>query len=122
MFIVMPVLAIYALEYNGANEMLVGLTFGAYSFAQMLFVVPFGKLSDIIGRKKTIIIGLVIFAIGSIICIYAKDIYTLMLGRLLQGSGAISAVTSALISDLVKEEQRTNHPGSQRKKPYLQRR
>jgi len=107
MFIVMPILSIYALEMEGATELLVGLTFGAYSLAQMIFVVPFGKLSDKIGRKITIIIGLVIFAIGSLVAANSSDIYMLLLGRLLQGAGAISAVTSALISDIVKEEMRT---------------
>ena len=107
MFIVLPVLSIYALNMQGANELLIGLTFAGYSIAQMLLVMPFGKLSDKIGRKVTIAIGLVIFAIGSLVCAYSDSIYMLLFGRVLQGAGAISAVTSALISDIVKEEQRT---------------
>lgn len=107
MFIVLPVLSVYALSMEGATEMLVGLTFAGYSIAQMILVMPFGKLSDRIGRKVTIFIGLTIFAVGSLFCALSDNIYMLLFGRILQGSGAISAVTSALISDIVKEEQRT---------------
>lgn len=107
LFIVMPILSVYALQLEGATPMLVGITIGAYALTQMFFQIPFGKLSDKIGRKVTIFFGLVIFFIGSLICANSSDIITLMLGRFIQGAGAVSAVTSAMISDLVKEEQRT---------------
>ena len=106
LFIVLPVLSVYALQLDGANEILVGVTIGGYAITQMLLQVPFGTLSDKIGRKITIAIGLVIFIIGSLICAWATDIYTLMLGRFIQGSGAIGAVGTAMISDMVKEEVR----------------
>ena len=107
LFIVMPVLSVYALGLDGATPMLVGITMGAYALTQMFFQVPFGKLSDKIGRKTAIFFGLFIFFIGSVICSQSYDIITLMIGRFIQGAGAVSAVTSAMISDLVKEEQRT---------------
>jgi predicted MFS family arabinose efflux permease len=72
----------------------------------MLFQIPFGVISDKLGRKGTIIMGLLLFAIGSIICAVSTDIYSLIFGRLLQGAGSIGAVVTAMISDLVKEEQR----------------
>ena len=72
----------------------------------MIFQVPFGVMSDKLGRKGTIVLGLILFALGSLICAVSTDIYTLMFGRLLQGAGAIGAVVTAMISDLVKEEQR----------------
>ncbi|MDD3325135.1 MAG: MFS transporter [Sulfurospirillaceae bacterium] len=106
LFIVLPVLSIYALQLKGANEFLVGITIGGYAITQMFLQVPFGVLSDKIGRKITIAIGLIIFIIGSLVCAYSEHIYMLMLGRFLQGSGAIGAVGTAMISDMVKEEMR----------------
>jgi predicted MFS family arabinose efflux permease len=106
LFIVLPILSVYALSLEGANELLVGIIIGGYALTQMIFQVPFGALSDKIGRKKTIIFGLIIFALGSIVCAISSDIYMLMIGRFLQGAGAIGAVVTAMISDVVKEEQR----------------
>ena len=104
LFIVLPVLSVYALNLEGSNELLVGIAIGGYALTQMLLQVPFGMLSDKIGRKATLTFGLVIFIIGSLICAYSTEIYTLIFGRLLQGAGAIGAVASAMISDMVKEE------------------
>jgi MFS family permease len=106
LFIVLPVLSIYALNMPHSNHTMVGIIIGGYAITQMLFQVPFGSLSDKIGRKKTIIIGLVIFAIGSLIAGLANNIYILLLGRLLQGAGAIGSVITATISDVVREEER----------------
>ncbi len=106
LFIVLPVLSVYALNLKNSNEFLVGITIGGYALTQMLLQVPFGMLSDKIGRKRTLVFGLAIFAVGSLVCAYSSDIYTLILGRLLQGAGAIGAVATAMISDMVKEEQR----------------
>lgn len=106
LFIVLPVLSLYALKLEGANEFLVGLLVGVYALTQMALQVPFGIISDKIGRKKTMLIGLIIFIIGSLVCSYANDIYTMMLGRLLQGAGAIGAVATAMISDFINEENR----------------
>ncbi len=106
LFLVLPVISVYAMNLEGASTTLVGIVIGGYALTQMIFQVPFGVMSDKLGRKGTIIMGLVLFAIGSLICALSTDIYTLMLGRLLQGAGAIGAVVTAMISDLVKEEQR----------------
>lgn len=106
LFIVLPVLSLYALKLQGANEFLVGLLIGVYALMQMALQVPFGIISDKIGRKKTMLIGLIVFIIGSLICSYANDIYTMIFGRLLQGAGAIGAVATAMISDFINEENR----------------
>ncbi|MDY0052606.1 MAG: MFS transporter [Aliarcobacter sp.] len=106
LFLVLPIISVYAMNLEGSTPMLVGIVIGGYALTQMIFQVPFGMISDKIGRKKTIIIGLVIFAAGSLICALSTDIYSLLFGRLLQGAGAIGAVVTATISDLVKEEQR----------------
>lgn len=106
LFIVLPVISLYALSLEGSNKFLVGIMIGAYALTQLLLQVPFGILSDKIGRKITMLIGLIIFILGSIICGFADNIYVLILGRFLQGSGAIGAVGTAMISDMVKEEQR----------------
>ncbi len=104
LFIVLPVLSVYALNLKGANELLIGLAIGGYAATQMILQVPFGMLSDKIGRKITLTIGLIIFIIGSLVCAFSDDIYMLILGRLLQGAGAIGAVATAMISDMIKEE------------------
>lgn len=106
LFIVMPTLSIYALSLEGSNELLVGIVIGGYALTQMLFQVPFGIFSDRFGRKIAIVIGLLLFALGSVICALADSITILIIGRFLQGAGAIGAVISAMISDIVKEEQR----------------
>ena len=106
LFIVLPVLSVYALKLKSSNELLVGIAIGGYAATQMLLQVPFGMLSDKIGRKTTLAFGLVIFILGSLVCAYSNDIYTLIAGRLLQAAGAIGAVATAMISDMVKEEQR----------------
>jgi MFS family permease len=106
LFIVLPVLSVYALNLKGANELLIGIAIGGYAATQMLLQVPFGMLSDKIGRKITLTIGLIIFIIGSLVCAYSDDIYMLIFGRLLQGAGAIGAVATAMISDMIREEVR----------------
>ena len=107
LFIVLPVLSLYALNLEGTNEFLVGLIVGVYAISQMIFQVPFGALSDKIGRKKALTIGLLIFVVGSIVCALASEIYTMLFGRFLQGVGAVGAVATAMISDFVAEENRS---------------
>lgn len=106
LFIVLPVVSLYALNLEGSNKFLVGIMIGSYALTQLLLQVPFGILSDKIGRKITMFIGLGIFIVGSLVCGFAEDIYILILGRFLQGSGAIGAVGTAMISDMAKEEVR----------------
>jgi len=106
LFLVLPVLSVYAMSMEGATPLLVGVIVGGYALTQALFQVPFGTISDKIGRKPTLFVGLLIFLIGSVISAMSSDIYMLMVGRFLQGAGAIGAVVTAMISDLVPEEVR----------------
>lgn len=107
LFIVLPVISLYALELKGANEFYAGVLIGIYAITQMIFQVPFGAISDKFGRKKTMLLGLIIFVIGSLICAVATDIFTMLFGRALQGVAAIGAVGSAMICDFSKEEERS---------------
>ncbi len=104
LFLVLPVLSVYAMQMEGATPLLVGIIVGGYALTQALFQVPFGTMSDRVGRKVTLLIGLLIFFVGSIICALSDSIYLLMIGRFLQGAGAIGSVITAMISDLVAEE------------------
>ncbi len=108
LFIVLSVLSQYALTLKGGTAFLAGLAVGGYALTQAVLQVPFGVLSDRIGRKKTILIGLLLFAAGSVICAISGDIYTLLLGRFLQGAGAIGSVVTAMIADYVREDERTH--------------
>ena len=108
LFVVMAVLSAYATDLPGATPMLIGLAVGGYALTQAALQVPFGVLSDKIGRKKAILIGLLIFVAGSIIAGMADDIYMLLLGRFLQGAGAIGSVIIAMISDHVREDERAH--------------
>lgn len=106
LFIVMPIISLYAVSLEGSAPMLVGIAIGGFALSQVILQVPFGLLSDKIGRKKTIAMGLLIFIAGSLVCMVSSDIYTLIFGRILQGAGAIGAVMTAMISDLVDDEVR----------------
>ncbi|MBE2984113.1 MFS transporter [Campylobacter sp. RM9344] len=105
-FIILPVISLYALELDGSNEFLIGVLIGVYALMQVIFQIPFGYLSDRFGRKVTLLFGLLVFIVGGFICAWAQDIYTMILGRLVQGVGAIGGVATALISDNTKEEMR----------------
>lgn len=108
MFVILPVFAIYAERLRGGDDLtLVGFAIGAYGLTQALLQIPFGWLSDRYGRKPVIYVGLVIFAIGSFIAAAADSLGGVIVGRVLQGSGAVSAVVIALTADLTREEQRT---------------
>jgi len=108
LFIVLPVLSIYALDMPGATPFLAGLVVGGYALTQAVFQVPFGMMSDKFGRKQVLLFGLLIFIAGSVIAALSDDIYMLLVGRFLQGAGAIGSVVSAMIADLVKEEERAH--------------
>ena len=108
MFLILPVFALYAETLpGGENHTLIGLALGMYGLTQALLMIPFGMASDRFGRKPVIILGLVIFALGSLLAAWAPDIYWVILGRALQGAGAISAAVTALLADLTREEKRT---------------
>ncbi len=108
LFIILPVFAFYAEDLPGGNSYtLVGIALGAYGLTQAILQIPMGWLSDRIGRKPVIYFGLILFAIGSFIAATAPDIYWVILGRIIQGAGAISAAVMALAADLTREEHRT---------------
>lgn len=108
MFLILPIFSVYAETLKGgSNHTLIGLALGAYGLTQVLLQLPFGIASDKYGRKKVIYIGLVLFIIGSMVAALATDIYMVIIGRAIQGAGAISAVLTALVADLTREEHRT---------------
>lgn len=106
LFLILPVFSLYAEDYAGATPVLVGLAIGIYGLTQGLFQLPFGFLSDRVGRKKMIVLGLLLFCAGSVMAALADSIYAIIAGRGLQGMGAIAAVVMALAADLTREEMR----------------
>lgn len=108
MFLILPIFAIYASTLpDKPSSLMVGLALGAYGLTQALLQLPFGMASDKYGRKPMIYIGLVIFAAGSFIAAVANSIEIIIIGRAVQGAGAVSAVVSALVADLTRDEHRT---------------
>ncbi len=107
LFMILPVFALHADGYTGATPALVGIAIGAYGLTQAAFQIPFGMLSDRVGRKPVILAGLAIFALGSVVAALADSIALVILGRALQGLGAIASAVLALTADLTREEQRT---------------
>ena len=107
MFVILPVFAIYAEHLKGGDNLtLVGIALGAYGLTQAILQIPFGWLSDRYGRKPIIYFGLTLFAVGSFIAAIGDNIYVVILGRIVQGSGAISAAVIAMVADLTREEHR----------------
>ena len=102
MFMVLPVLTTYGMALQGASEALIGIAIGIYGLTQAVFQIPFGLLSDRIGRKPLIVGGLAVFTAGSVIAALSDSIWGIILGRALQGSGAIAAAVTALLSDLTR--------------------
>lgn len=103
LFIILPVFAVYARELPGGDsETLVGITLGIYGLTQGLLQIPFGIASDRLGRKPVIVFGLLLFAAGSFLAASGANIWIVMLGRMLQGAGAISAAVTAFIADSVR--------------------
>jgi MFS family permease len=107
LFLILPVFALYGTELSGATPMLIGLAVGAYGLTQAFFQIPFGMLSDRIGRRPVIVFGLLLFALGSGVAAEADSIYGVIVGRALQGCGAIAAAVMALAADLTRDSQRT---------------
>ena len=107
MFIVLPVFSLFGDHYSGSTPLLVGLAIGIYGLLQACLQIPFGMLSDRIGRKKVITIGLLLLAAGSVVAATSDTIYGVIFGRALQGAGAIAAALMALAADLTRDEQRT---------------
>ena len=107
LFLILPVFALYARTLTESTPTLIGLAFGIYGLTQASLQIPFGMLSDKLGRKPVIFAGLLIFAVGSLLASQADSIWVMILGRALQGAGAISAALMALAADLTREQQRT---------------
>jgi MFS family permease len=107
LFMVYPVFAAFARHLAGATPYTIGVALGIYGLSQGALQIPFGALSDRIGRKTMIVIGLVVFGIGSAVAARAGTIDGMIVGRLLQGAGAIGSVVLALIADLTAEQSRT---------------
>ena len=106
LFMLFPVMSVYASDYENSTPFLVGVAIGIYGLTQALLQIPFGYLSDRFGRKSILIIGLLIFFLGSVLAASTSNLILVVLGRALQGGGAISAVLMAFLADSVAEENR----------------
>jgi len=106
LFMLFPVMSVYASDYENSSPFLVGVAIGIYGLTQALLQIPFGYLSDRFGRKSILIIGLLIFFLGSVLAASTSNLILVVLGRGLQGGGAISAVLMAFLADSVAEENR----------------
>ncbi len=105
-FLIIPVFSIYAAQYEGATLSSAGVAFGIYALTQSLLQIPFGMASDRFGRKPVVVLGLLIFCCGSILCAFADNIWELIITRAIQGSGAIGAVAIAVLGDCTRNEVR----------------
>ncbi|MCI4680144.1 MFS transporter [Rhodoblastus acidophilus] len=107
LFMIYPIFMHYARGLSGANARTIGLALGAYGLTQGLLQIPLGLLSDHIGRKKVIVGGLVVFGLGSVVAALSTSIGGVLLGRILQGAGAVGSSILAMVADLTREETRT---------------
>jgi MFS family permease len=107
LFMVLPVLSVFSDSYQGATTLLIGVALGVYGLTQSLFQIPLGILSDKIGRKPIILGGMLVFLVGSVVAALSTSVYGLILGRALQGAGAVASTIMALLSDLTTEQNRT---------------
>lgn len=107
LFMMLPVIMLYVDKIPGATPAMLGLAAGVYGLTQALLQIPFGMISDFWGRKPVIILGLILFAAGSLLAAYSDSIFGLILGRAIQGMGAIGSVVLAFLADLTREQVRT---------------
>lgn len=107
LFLVLPVMSLYGMQYQGSTPVLIGMAMGMYGGTQAVLQMPLGVLSDRIGRKSVIVGGIIMFIVGSVVAALSTSIYGLIIGRALQGSGAISGTLMAMVSDLTSEQNRT---------------
>ena len=107
LFMILPVFALYAEQLENVTPLLIGIAIGIYGLTQALLQIPLGMLSDRWGRKPVITLGLCIFAMGSLVAAASNSIVLIIIGRALQGCGAIAAAVLAFAADLTREEHRT---------------
>ena len=107
LFMIVPVFSVYGNDYAHATPFLIGLAVGIYGLGQAIFQIPMSMAADKFPRKPMIFFGLLLFAIGGIVAATATDIYGVIIGRALAGSGAVSGVMMALLADVTREQQRT---------------
>lgn len=107
LFMILPVFALYAEGLKGVTPTLMGVAIGIYGLTQAILQIPFGMASDRFGRKRVIAFGLLVFAVGSLIAATADTIEGVIIGRAVQGAGAVAAAVMALLADLTREEHRT---------------
>ena len=106
LFMLFPVMSVYAGDYESATPFLIGIAIGIYGLTRAIFQIPFGYLSDRFGRKPILLVGLLVFLFGSIMAANTSSIIIVVIGRALQGGGAISAVLMAFLADSISEENR----------------
>ncbi len=107
LFLLLPVLAVHVHQFPEATPFHIGLALGIYGLTQALFQIPYGMASDRLGRKNVIAFGLLVFMAGSVVAAMSDSLWGLVMGRALQGAGAISSAVLALTADLTREQQRT---------------
>ena len=107
LFLILPVFALYARDLEGSTPTLIGIGLGIYGLTQASLQIPFGMLSDKLGRKPVILTGLILFIAGSLIAGFSDNIYVTIIGRALQGAGAVASAIMALAADLTREQHRT---------------
>lgn len=107
LFIIFPVFALHSNEFNFSTPLLVGIALGIYGLTQALLQIPMGVWSDRVGRKPIIVFGFLVFCVGSVIAALSDSIYGVIIGRALQGAGAVASTMMALAADLSREEQRS---------------
>ena len=106
LFLIMPVFSLYARQMPDASDLMIGLALGVYGLGQVLLQIPLGLLSDRVGRKSAITLGLLIFAAGGLVAALSHTLEGIVAGRALQGMGAVAGAGTALAADLTREEQR----------------
>lgn len=107
LFMIVPVFSVYGQDYQHATPFLIGLAVGIYGLGQAIFQIPMSLAADKLPRKPIIVFGLLLFATGGVLAATATDIYQVIMGRALAGSGAVSAVLMALLADVTREQTRT---------------
>ncbi len=107
LFIILPIFSLYSQQLKGATPGLMGIALGIYGLTQALFQIPLAMLSDKVGRKPVIAAGLMVFILGSLIAAFSHSIYGVIIGRALQGAGAVGSTIIALVADLTAVENRT---------------